>query len=189
MIIPWANGALKAMPATAGYLAQTDAVDVVTSEKSNQHLTNSERFVASAKWSKYVKVNPPSIGVKNPSPYCILDAITINEQRKLLSTWVKSGVLLGCSLNARFTASWLVGGLPVTEVAEDHFVFVWVVSTFRASLALGALPPVRGDVRQEVKAETRARRMDGRLAFGAPKVKTDTTRNLVTTDFGVVHVS
>ena len=50
-----------------------------------------------------------------------------------------------------------------------------MVSTFRASLALGALPPVRGDVRQEVKAETRARRMDGRLAFGAPKVKTDTT--------------
>ena len=39
MVIPGANGALKAMPATAGYLAQTHAVDVVTSEKSNQHQT------------------------------------------------------------------------------------------------------------------------------------------------------
>ena len=49
MIIPGANGALKAMPATAGYLAQTHAVDVVTSEKLNQHLTNFENFVAPAK--------------------------------------------------------------------------------------------------------------------------------------------
>ena len=64
-----------------------------------------------------------------------------------------------------------------------------MVSTFRASLALGALPPVRGDVRQEVKAETRASRMDGRLAFGAPKIETDKTLDLVTTDFGGVHVS
>ena len=33
MVIPCANGALRAMPATAGYLAQTNAVYVVTSGK------------------------------------------------------------------------------------------------------------------------------------------------------------